>query len=742
MIRFIIVIFLLLTNNLFAEIKKVNVVGNNRVNSVTIESLVDKKITNIDSIYINNLTKKIYDTDFFADVKISFSQDILTINVVENPIVNFFYINGVKDSDLDQVNKIITLKENSIFSASKLKKDIEATREFLNATGFYQASINPEVIKVDNNQINLIINIDKKEISKIKNIYFIGNKHFSDSQLLDVITSSEDGWWKFFSTSALSEQRIEYDKQLLKEFYRSKSFYDAQIESAFASVDKNNKFTLTYSINSGKKYKFGDYDLKVSGLQLKETDISEIKKNFNNLLKNEFYSPLIINKFNKQITNFLENKRFGNFEINIQDVKSADDKINIIVQLNEGQKSLINRVNIQGNTITEEKVIRDNLIISEGDQLNSTKVKKSVDNIKSKQIFSKVDYKIEDSDKKNFKDLNLFVKEQPTGNISAGVGYGTNGGLFEASINERNFLGQGINLNFTGRLSSDVIRGELAYVDPNYNNSNKELAVSLFSELDDYTNSGYQNKRAGTKFATKYEIYEDVFFRPNLGVQFDKLEVTGDASNLLRSRQGDFITTSFGYNFLYDQRDSKFNPTSGSIIYFDQNIATFFSDIPTVQTGVGATFYNELFSDKFIGSVKGRLANVTAFNDKDVKLSDRIFASSSDLRGFEQRGVGPVDSGDHIGGNNLATLSLKTTFPNPIPENLRATTFLFLDMGNVWGADYSSSIPDSSKLRTTTGVAIDLMSPVGPLSFTYSIPLSKASTDKEQNFLFNIGSSF
>ena len=742
MIRFIIVIFLLLTNNLFAEIKKVNVVGNNRVNSVTIESLVDKKITNIDSIYINNLTKKIYDTDFFADVKISFSQDILTINVVENPIVNFFYINGVKDSDLDQVNKIITLKENSIFSASKLKKDIEATREFLNATGFYQASINPEVIKVDNNQINLIINIDKKEISKIKNIYFIGNKHFSDSQLLDVITSSEDGWWKFFSTSALSEQRIEYDKQLLKEFYRSKSFYDAQIESAFASVDKNNKFTLTYSINSGKKYKFGDYDLKVSGLQLKETDISEIKKIFNNLLKNEFYSPLIINKFNKQITNFLENKRFGNFEINIQDVKSTDDKINIIVQLNEGQKSLINKVNIQGNTITEEKVIRDNLIISEGDQLNSTKVKKSVDNIKSKQIFSKVDYKIEDSDKKNFKDLNLFVKEQPTGNISAGVGYGTNGGLFEASINERNFLGQGINLNFTGRLSSDVIRGELAYVDPNYNNSNKELAVSLFSELDDYTNSGYQNKRAGTKFATKYEIYEDVFFRPNLGVQFDKLEVTGDASNLLRSRQGDFITTSFGYNFLYDQRDSKFNPTSGSIIYFDQNIATFFSDIPTVQTGVGATFYNELFSDKFIGSVKGRLANVTAFNDKDVKLSDRIFASSSDLRGFEQRGVGPVDSGDHIGGNNLATLSLKSTFPNPIPENLRATTFLFLDMGNVWGADYSSSIPDSSKLRTTTGVAIDLMSPVGPLSFTYSIPLSKASTDKEQNFLFNIGSSF
>ena len=742
MTKFVILFFLILTNITFAEIKKINIVGNTRVNTTTIETLVDKKTSNIDSIYINNLTKKIYDTDFFADVKISFNQDVLTINVIENPIVNFFYINGIKDSDLDQINKIVTLKENSIFSSSKLKKDVEATREFLNVSGYYQASIVPEVIKIDNNQINLIINIEKKNISKIKNIYFIGNKYFSNSQLMDVVTSSEDGWWKFFSTTALSEQRIEYDKQLLKDFYKSKSFYDAQIESAFASVDKNNNFTLTFSINSGNKYNFGDHDLKVSGLALKEEDIKEIKNISNKLLKNQFYSPLTINKLNKQVTDLLDTKRYGNFEVNIQDSKAAENKINVIVQLNEGQKSVINKINIQGNTITEEKVIRDNLVISEGDQFNSSKVKKSVDNIKSKQLFSKVDYKIDDSEKKNFKDLNLFVKEQATGNISAGVGYGTNGGLFEASINERNFLGQGINLNFTGRISTDAVRGEVSYTDPNYVNSNKELAVSLFSEVDDYQNSGYKNKKAGTRIATKYEIYEDIFFRPNIGFQFDTLDVTGNASTLLRSRQGDYVTTSVGYNFLYDQRDSRFNTTSGSILYFDQNIATFFSDIPTVQTGVGATFYKELISDKFIGSAKAKLSNVTAFDDKDVKLSDRIFASPSDLRGFEQRAVGPVDRSDHVGGNNLATLSLKSTFPNPIPENLRATTFLFLDMGNVWGVDYSNLIADSSKLRASTGVALDLMSPIGPLSFTYSIPLSKASTDKEQNFLFNIGSSF
>ena len=741
MTRSIIVFFLILTSTLFAEIKKVDIVGNKRVNSATIESFVDKKIINIDSIYINNLTKKIYDTDFFADVKVSFNQDILTITVVENPIVNFFYINGVKDSDLDQVNKIITLKENNIFSSSKLKKDIEATREFLNASGFYQATIVPEVIKIDNNQINLIINIDKKEISKIKNIYFIGNKYFSSGQLLEVVSSSEDGWWKFFSSSALSEQRIEYDKQLLKEFYKNKGFFDVQIESAFASVDKNNNFSLTFSINSGKKYKFGDFDIKKVGTLYEEKDINEIKIISSKLLENQIYSTEIINKLNKQVTNYLEAKKYNNFEINIQELKK-EDTINIAFQISDGQKVLINKININGNSITEEKVIRDNMLLAEGDYLNSTKVKKSVDNIKAKQLFSKVEYKIENSEKKDFKDFNLFVKEQPTGSITAGIGYGTNGGIFEAGVNEKNFLGQGINLNFNGKLSTEKISGVFSYNDPNFKNTNKELAASLYSEKDDYTNAGYENKRIGTNFSTRYEIYEDIFFRPNIGIQYDSLGIVGTVSNLLRSREGDTLSTSVGYVFSIDKRDSKFNPTSGTVFYFSQDIDTLISDIHAFKTNIGATVYKELINDKFIGSAKARLANSTAINNKDVKISDRLYASSSDLRGFEPRGVGPVDSNDHIGGNNLATLSLKSTFPNPIPDSLRSTTYLFLDMGNVWGVDYSDAISNSSKIRSTAGIALDLMSPIGPLSFTYSVPISKSSTDKEQNFLFNIGSSF
>ena len=736
-------IFLFLTSNSFSEIKKVVIIGNARVSSNTIESLVDKKVSNIDSIFINNLTKKIYDTDFFSDVKIAYNQDILTITVSENSVVNFFYINGLKDKDLDEVNKIISLKENAIFSTSKLKKDIESVKDYFRATGYYMATIDPEVIKIANNQINLILNIDKKDISKIKNIYFIGNKFFSSTQLADVISSAEDGWWKFFTSASLNEQQIEYDKQLLKDFYKSKGFYDIQIESVFAGVDNSKNFNLTYSINAGKKYKFGNVEIQLSSPVYKEKDILEIKNISNKLLKNEHYSNILIGKLNKQITNYLESNRYNTFEVNVQENKKSDELIDVLVQLNQEQRVLINKINISGNSITEEKVVRDNLYLSEGDNLSNSKLKKSIDNVKSKQYFSKVDYKIEDSiEKKNAKDFNIFVKEQPTGSISAGVGYGTNGAMVQASINERNFLGQGIGLNFTGTFSTQKVSGEFSVVDPNFKNSNKELGVSLIAQNDDYTNSGYTNKSLGGRVATKYELYEDLYFRPNANIQSDKFETNSNASTLLRSRQGSTITTGVGYNFSADFRDSKYSPTAGSISYFEQNIATFISDIPTVVSSVGSTYYKELFSDKYIGSAKVRFSNSTALNSKDVKISDRLYPSQTELRGFELRGVGPVDGADHVGGNYLATLSLKSTFPNPIPDNFKANSYLFYDVGNVWGVDYSDIISSNSKIRSSTGVALDFMSPVGPLSFTYAIPLSKSSTDKQQNFLFNIGSSF
>ena len=739
----IILFLLILTSYSFANIKEVKIFGNKRVSSSTIEALVDKKNTQIDTFYINNLTRKIYNTEFFSNVKISYDNNILNISVEENPIINFFYINGITGDDLDAVNKIVSLKENNIFSVSKLKKDLEDVKDLFKSSGYYFVVVEPEVIKIDDNQINLILNINKKDISKIKNIYFIGEKYFSSGQLLDIISSAEDSWWSFFSKSSLNEDRVEYDKKLLKSFYKSKSFYDVQIESVLANLDNKNNFTLTYSINSGKKYTFGNIEIKTEASIFKESNILDIKNISEKIIKGKMYSTPAILTIEKQINTYLEDEKYANIEIDIEEIKKSDEKIDLILKLNSLKKTLIGKINIYGNSITEEKVVRDNLIISEGDILNISKIKKSIDNIDSKNFFKKTEYKISDSDlQKNSKDLNLYVKEQPTGSLSAGIGYGSSGGLLEGSINERNFLGKGIDLNFTGRLASEKISGVFSYIDPNFMNSEKELANYFFSETDDYSNAGYKSKRIGDRLGTRYEIFEDIYFKPFGILQFDKLETNSNASSLLRSRDGNFTTTTLGFNLAADFRNSKNLPTSGSFSFFDQSYATLISDIPTIQTSVGSTFYQELINEKFIGSAKLKLSNVTAFDNKDIKLSDRLFASASDLRGFEARGVGPIDSGSHVGGNYLAVVNLKSTFPNPIPDILRPKSYLFYDIGNVWGVDYSDVVSESSNLRTSTGIALDVVTPIGPLSFTYSIPLSKASTDKEQRFLFNLGSSF
>ena len=742
MLKFVFIFLLLLINNSFSEVKKVDISGNLRVSAATIENLVNKKITNIDSIYINNLTKKIYDTEFFSDVKISYNQDTLKIVVIENPVVNFFYINGLEGDDLTEVNKIIKLKENVIFSNAKLKNDLENISTYLKTQGYFRSIVSPDVIKIENSQINLIYNVDKKEISKIEKIYFIGQKFFSDSTLIDVISSTEDSWWKLLTSSPFTEERVDYDKSLLKDFYRSKGFYDVQIESAFATVNNNN-FSLTFVINSGNKYQFSQPDLKINTAIFKENDILELKKIANSITENKTYSPITVSKLYKSLTDYLEGKKYNNFEIKIDELKTVEKKISIVVQLNESKKFLINRINIYGNNITEERVIRNQLKFSEGDYFEAYKLKKTIDNVKSIGLFKDITYKIEDSGKKDYKNIDISVKEQPTGSISAGAGYGSTGALIQASINERNFLGKGINLNASITASQERVNGDVTYFEPNFNNSNRDLILGLYSERNEYDNGGYINKRVGTKLGTRYEVYDEIYFRPTVALQYDSLTTTSSASNLLRSRNGDYTTTLLGYNFFIDKRDSKNKTTSGFVLSFDQNLSTpFFSDIPALETGLGVTLFKEFIEDKSLGSVKLKLANASGLDSKYVKLSDRQHASNVDIKGFESRGIGPVDGGDHVGGNNLATLSFKSTFPNPIPDNLRANSYIFYDLGNVWGVDYSDTISSNSKIRSSIGLGLDINSPLGPVSFVYGVPISKSSTDIVQKFTFNIGTSF
>jgi len=719
----------------FSKIDQIKVQGNIRISEALITSFVEKKDL-IDERYLDDLTKKLYATELFSDIKIFYLNNVLTIVVSENAVINFFFITGVQGSDLDEINKLITIKEGSIFTPLKLKQDIEKIKKYLKQNGYHFPVIEPEVIKIQNNQINLILNIDKKYISKIKNIYFIGNKYFKSTDLIDIVSTTEYGWWKIFSSNYFNEERLEYDSQLLKNFYRSKGFYDVEIESSFA-IQENNDFNIIFSINSGKKYTFGTFNLADESKELSYDSLDSIKTILTKEIFKKDYSNLKISSAEKKIKDFFDRKKISNLNVSILEKKVNNEKIDLVVNINKLDNFFINKIVVTGNTITKEITIRDRLNFSEGDLYNSFQVSKSIDNLRAARFFSKVDIETKEDMKNKLKEIEIKVKEQPTGSISAGAGYGTQGGILEGSINEANFLGEGIDLSFTGRLSTQQISGVFGYSTPNFLSSNRRANISLFSEKDEFKNTGFENKKIGTVNSTNYEIYEDLFIRPNFAITAGK-----SSSSLFRSRAGDYLTTSLGYGLTLDKRNSKFKTTDGFITYFDQNLATLLSDVPTLQTGAGISLFSELFNPEFIGSANLRLGSGIGIADKDIKLSDRIFTNSRDLRGFQNRGVGPVDGGDHVGGNYLATLSLKSTFPNFLPEIVRPTTFLFLDSGNVWGVDYSDRVNDSNKVRSSLGVGLEIVSPLGPLSFSFSNAISKASTDKVQNFTFNLGSTF
>jgi len=289
-------------------------------------------------------------------------------------------------------------------------------------------------------------------------------------------------------------------------------------------------------------------------------------------------------------------------------------------------------------------------------------------------------------------------------------------------------------------LGTEKISGIVSFNFPDYKFTGNQIGYDIYVESTDFDNAGYESTVAGNSASIKYDLFEDVSLKTGLGIERDKITTNSSASALYKSRKGNYMTYKGFYVLENDQRDRKFQTTNGHKVGFGQTIAVPGSDIPYLGNDVFGSYYKSLNKD-YIVNLKAGASSINAFNNKDVKLSDRKFLSSKNLRGFESYGVGPKDGKDHIGGNYSAYTSIASTFPNPFPEKWNANSIMFLDAGNVWGVDYDSS-KDSDKIRSSAGIALDWISPLGPLSFTFAETISSAKGDKEESFSFKIGSSF
>ena len=739
-------ILFILTPSVFAEvIKEVDVTGNKRISKDTIIVLGDIKLNNdYDDLKLNETLKKLYQTNFFSNISISINQEILKISVIENPIIEDVEITGIKNKKiLEDISEKLNLQNRMSFTENLLNKDIELIENIHRSAGYYFVKVTPLIEKNDNlNSIRLIIDINQGERAKVKQILFIGDKKIKDKKLLEVIASEEHKFWKFVSRKVyLNEGTINLDKRLLENYYKNRGFYNVKILNSFAELNEEGSFKLVFNIDAGEKYFFNDLNLSLPE-DYNENDFKKIKKIFNKL-KNKKYSIDGINTILKEIELIASQNLYDFIDATVTEEIVDKNKINFNFKVKDSQKYYVERIDLFGNFNTIEEVIRNKLIVDEGDPLNELLYKKSIDNIRSTGFFKKVNSEIIDGSSPNEKVINITVQEQPTGEISMGAGYGTSGTMIGGGITEKNFLGKGINLDSSIELSEESLKGKFIYAKPNFGNSDNTLFTSIrATTTDNLTDFGYKTSDTGFSLATRFEQYENLFFKPELDLSLEKIETNSSATTSLKKQEGSYTDFYFNYGLDYDLRNSTFNPSSGYKTSFYQTLPIV-SDNNEIANTFVTTHYKPLsLSSGMVGKASFYFKTVHSISDDDVRISKRASLPYSRLRGFKKGSIGPLDDNDFVGGNYASSMNLSTTLPGLFRTVENIDMSYFIDAGNVWGVDYSDTIDDSNFIRSSTGVSLDLLTPVGPLSFSWTQPITKRSTDKTETFRFNLGTTF
>ena len=740
----IIIIFCIFTTSAVSEIlKKIEITGNKRISSETIIIFSEVKINDqINKSKLDKVIKNLYQTNFFRNISLNFENQILFLNVEENPIIENLEINGIKKQSLVEFIKgKIQLAEMKSFNEELLAVDLDLINNILKTNGYYFTKISSSKnINSDLNTINLRINIDLGEKAKIKKIIFLGEKIFKEKRLKEVIASEEHKFWKFISNNVyINEELINLDKRLLVSYFKNNGFYDVKVENSFVEFDKNSNFNLIFNIIPGKKYFFNEFNLNLPSNY--DTNLfKSITKKFPKL-KGDTYSLLKINKLLNEIDKIALS---GQYEfINAKIIEKIDgNKINFEINISESEKFYVEKININGNFNTLEEVIRNNLIIDEGDPFNEILFNKSVNEIQSLGIFKNVKTDIQEGSNPSYKIINLDVEERPTGEISISAGFGTEGETIGAGLKENNFLGKGINLNTSLELTADSIKGKFIYAKPNFNYTDNTLFTSLKSSTSDFmTDSGYKTSEIGFALGTKFEQFQNIFLSPEIDFLLEDLETSDKASNNLKKQEGSYTDLYFNYSINQDLRDKKFRTEDGYITTFSQEVPIL-SDNSEFANSFEVTKFQKLSSTSdMVGKISFFGKTITGLSD-DVRISKRLNVPSSRLRGFERGKVGPVENNDYIGGNHVSTFNLSATLPTVVEGLDNLDIGIFFDAANVWGVDYDSSLDDKSKIRSSTGVALNLMTPIGPLSFSFANAITKATSDKTETFRFNLGTQF
>lgn len=738
-----VLVFFNFFNQLKAEIINNIIVNNNeRISLGTIKTYgkieIGKDYSEDD---LNQILKNLYETKFFKNISLKIDNQVLIIDLIENKLVQTIIIEGIKSSTIkNTILESLIIKEKAPFNESDISKDLSNIKRSLTSEGYYLSNIDSNIIENNNNTVNIVFNIDIGDKSKISIIEFTGDKIFKTKTLNNIITSEENKFWKFISRNKyLNEQKLLLDERLLKKFYLDNGYYDVKVNTSTATILDDNSFKLVFNINAGNLYTVNKTKLEIP-IDYNLSNFNEVQKLLNEL-EGTLYSFSKISKIVKEIDKISLSREYDFINATILEDKLDNNKININFKVTESEKLYVERVNIFGNNITEESVIRSNLEVDEGDPFNELLHAKGLNNIKALNIFKTVNSETIEGSSPSSKIINIEVVEKPTGEISLGAGVGSDGGTVGFSVSENNFLGKGVKLSTSLRISEDTIRGNFSVNNPNFNYSGRSLITNIERvTIDKLSDSGYESSKTGFSLGTSFEKNENLFFSPGVSTYFEKISTNSSASASLKKQEGSYFENKFSYTLDYDLRNQKFRTTDGIRSIFNQSVPLI-SDDYALSNSYEFKKWHELENSMVVDiNFYGKAIN--SLTDEDVRVSNRLGLSSSRMRGFESGKIGPRDGNDYVGGNYAAAINLSTTLPMLLESFENIDMKYFIDAGNVWGVDYSDSVDESNSIRSSTGLTVNWFTPIGPMNFAFIQNISKASTDKTESFQFNIGTSF
>jgi outer membrane protein insertion porin family len=727
-------------------ISEIAVEGTQRIDPATVRSYMTLKPGDvIETAAINNSLKALYGTGLFADVAISREGDRLIVRVVENPVINQIAFEGNDALDEEELNTEIQARPRVVFTRTKVQQDVKRIIDLYRRNGYFAAVVEPKVIQLAQNRVNLIFEIQEGPESGIRSISFVGNRVFSDSELKEVVLTKESKWWRILTTAdKYDPDRLTFDRELLRRFYLENGYADFRVVSAVAELAPDRSdFFVTFTMEEGERYKFAEIDV--------ESKIKDIKpETLRPLIKfktGDWYSSKLVDDTVLQLTNEAGNFGYAFIEVRPR-VRRDREKhtISVTFEVQEGPRVFVERIDIRGNTRTLDRVIRREFRLVEGDAFNAAKLQRSQQRIRNLGFFKKAEANKARGSTPDKTVIEVDVEEQPTGELSIGAGFSTRDGVVgEIGIRERNLLGRGQDLKAAVRISQRTQQFDLGFTEPYFLDRNIAAGVDLFNiRSSRQDESSFREDKVGGRLRASYEINEEWSHGVRLTGQYVNItDVADDASQIIRDQAGAEFESILGQTLSYDTRDSKIAPTAGFISRLSSDFAGLGGGVRYAQATWKSKYYYPL-TKKWIAELSTDVGHIEGLG-QDVRVTDAFLLGNDTMRGFEVGGMGPRDkfTDDALGAKTYGIGTVEVTFPIGLPEEFGVRGALFTDFGTAFGADGPEHlINDSKSLRMSSGAGIAWRSPLGPVRLDLAYPFLKTDFDETQFFSFSFGARF